>query len=140
MGKFQAIRHKIAEMALKAETGRAVTYNALRLFAEGHDAIKEVTIAKLKTQRDAFEIADEALQIFGGAGFIRGIKVERIYRETKVLSIGGGAEERRLGVARLPGAQPVGVAYPGVAPDAYVAQPEWPEGHRALGQRRRPAA
>src|SRR5690606_8995972 len=43
-----------------------------------------------------------------------------------------GTEERRLGVARFPGAQPVGVAHPGVAPDAYVAQPEWPEGHRAL--------
>ncbi|MDQ3992776.1 MAG: hypothetical protein M3229_03865, partial [Actinomycetota bacterium] len=71
IGHFQTIRHKIAEMALRAEVGRATTYNALRLFYEGGDAVKQVTIAKLKTQRDAFDVADEALQIFGGAGYMR---------------------------------------------------------------------
>ena len=55
IGHFQAIRHKLAEMALKLETGRSLTYHALRLFHDGQDAIKEVTMAKLATQRAAFE-------------------------------------------------------------------------------------
>ena len=50
-GHHQAIRHKIAEMAVRVETGRALTYNALRMYHEGQDAVKEVTMAKLKTQR-----------------------------------------------------------------------------------------
>ena len=93
VAKFQSIRHKIAEMALRAETGRATTYNALRLFAEGHDAIKEVTIAKLKTQRDAFDIADDALQIFGGAGYMKEYGIERAARDLRLGPIGGGTDE-----------------------------------------------
>ena len=93
IAKHQAIRHKIAEMALKCETGRAVTYNALRLFYEGGDAIKQVTIAKLKTQRDAFDVADDALQIFGGAGYMKEYEIERAARDTRLGPIGGGTDE-----------------------------------------------
>jgi alkylation response protein AidB-like acyl-CoA dehydrogenase len=93
IGHFQSIRHKIAEMAIRAETGRATTYNALRLFADGHDAIKEVTMAKLKTQRDAFEQADDALQIFGGAGYMKEYGIERAARDLRLGPIGGGTDE-----------------------------------------------
>src|SRR4051812_48340602 len=93
IGTFQVNRPKIAEMALRAEAGRAVTYNALRLFAEGHDAIKEVTIAKLKTQRDAFEQADDALQVFGGAGYMKEYGIERAARDLRLGPIGGGTDE-----------------------------------------------
>ena len=93
IAKHQAIRHKIAEMALKCETGRAVTYNALRLFYEGGDAVKQVTIAKLKTQRDAFDVADDALQIFGGAGYMKEYEIERAVRDTRLGPIGGGTDE-----------------------------------------------
>jgi alkylation response protein AidB-like acyl-CoA dehydrogenase len=93
IAKHQAIRHKIAEMALKCEAGRAVTYNALRLFYEGGDAIKQVTIAKLKTQRDAFDVADTALQIFGGAGYMKEYEIERAARDTRLGPIGGGTDE-----------------------------------------------
>jgi alkylation response protein AidB-like acyl-CoA dehydrogenase len=93
ISKHQVIRHKIAEMALKYETGRALTYNALRLFHEGHDAVKEVTMAKLKTQRDAFDVADEALQIHGGAGYMKEYEVERAVRDTRLGPIGGGTDE-----------------------------------------------
>jgi alkylation response protein AidB-like acyl-CoA dehydrogenase len=93
IGKHQVIRHKIAEMAVKYETGRAMTYNALRLFHEGHDAVKEVTMAKLKTQRDAFDVADEALQIHGGAGYMKEYEIERAVRDTRLGPIGGGTDE-----------------------------------------------
>jgi acyl-CoA dehydrogenase len=93
IGKHQTIRHKIAEMAVRAETGRAITYNALRLFSEGHDAIKEVTMAKLKTQRDAFDQADDAIQILGGAGYMKEYGVERAARDLRLGPIGGGTDE-----------------------------------------------
>lgn len=93
IGKHQAIRHKIAEMALKLETGRAMTYHALRLFTEGHDAIREVTIAKLKTQRDAFDVADDAIQVLGGAGYMKEYELERAARDTRLGPIGGGTDE-----------------------------------------------
>jgi acyl-CoA dehydrogenase len=93
IAKHQAIRHKIAEMALRCETGRAVTYNALRLFYEGDDAVKQVTIAKLKTQRDAFDVADDALQVFGGAGYMKEYEIERAARDTRLGPIGGGTDE-----------------------------------------------
>ena len=89
----QAIRHKITDMAVKLERGRAVTYNALRLFHEGHDAIREVTASKLITQRDCFEVADEAVQIHGGAGYMREYDVERAARDARLGPIGGGTDE-----------------------------------------------
>jgi alkylation response protein AidB-like acyl-CoA dehydrogenase len=93
IGRHQAIRHKIAEMALRLETGRALTYNALRLYHAGFDAVKEVTMAKLKTQRDAFDQADDALQIFGGAGYMKEYGIERACRDTRLGPIGGGTDE-----------------------------------------------
>jgi acyl-CoA dehydrogenase len=93
IGKFQSIRHKIAEMAVRAEAGRAITYNALRLFHDGHDAIKEVTMAKLQTQRAAFEQADDAIQILGGAGYMKEYGVERAARDLRLGPIGGGTDE-----------------------------------------------
>src|SRR3954464_13574419 len=93
IGNFQSIRHKIAEMGLRAEAGRAVTYNALRLFTSGEDAVRDVTMAKLKTQRDAFDQADDALQIFGGAGYMKEYGIERACRDTRLGPIGGGTDE-----------------------------------------------
>jgi acyl-CoA dehydrogenase len=93
IARHQAIRHKLAEMAVKVETGRALTYHALRLFVDGQDAIREVTMAKLRTQRDAFEVADAAVQIHGGAGYMREYEVERAARDARLGPIGGGTDE-----------------------------------------------
>ena len=93
ISKFQAIRHKVAEMALKLETARAMTYHALRLFVETGDAVAEVTMAKLRSQRAAFEVADEALQIHGGAGYTKELEIERVARDTRLGPIGGGTDE-----------------------------------------------
>jgi acyl-CoA dehydrogenase len=93
IGKFQAIRHQVAEMATKAEASRALTYNALRLFHEGHDCIQEVSMAKLLTQRAVLEIADQSLQIHGGYGYMREYGIERAVRDARLGPIGGGTDE-----------------------------------------------
>lgn len=93
IGSFQAIRHKVAEMATKIEVGQAMTYNALRRFHSGDDVVREVTLAKLFTQRAAVEIADEAVQIHGGYGYMREYHVERALRDARLGPIGGGTDE-----------------------------------------------
>jgi acyl-CoA dehydrogenase len=93
IGKFQAIRHHIAEMATKAEASRALTYNALRLFHTGQDCIQEVSMAKLITQRAVLEIADQSLQIHGGYGYMREYGIERAVRDARLGPIGGGTDE-----------------------------------------------
>jgi alkylation response protein AidB-like acyl-CoA dehydrogenase len=93
IGKFQAIRHQIAEMATKAEVSRALTYDALRLFRTGQPCIREVAMAKLLTQRSALEIADQTLQIHGGYGYTREYGIERAVRDARLGPIGGGTDE-----------------------------------------------
>ena len=105
IGSFQAIRHKIAEIGVKAEVGRALTYHALRRFVAGDDVIADVTRAKLYTQRACVEVADECVQILGGYGYMREYGVERALRDARLGPIGGGTDEimreilgRRLGL------------------------------------------
>jgi acyl-CoA dehydrogenase len=93
IGKFQAIRHQVAEMATAAEVSRAQTYAALRLFHEGGNCIREVAIAKLLTQRTVLEIADQCLQIHGGYGYMREYGIERAVRDARLGPIGGGTDE-----------------------------------------------
>ncbi|MGN6275331.1 MAG: acyl-CoA dehydrogenase family protein [Solirubrobacterales bacterium] len=93
IGKFQAIRHHVAEMATHAEAARALTYNALRLFHEGQDCIQEVSMAKLMTQRAVLDIADQSLQIHGGYGYMREYGIERAVRDARLGPIGGGTDE-----------------------------------------------
>jgi acyl-CoA dehydrogenase len=93
IGKFQAIRHKVAELGLKAEVGRALAYHALRRYVAGEDAIADVVKAKLFTQRACLEVADECVQILGGYGYMREFGVERAVRDARLGPIGGGTDE-----------------------------------------------
>jgi acyl-CoA dehydrogenase len=93
IGSFQAIRHKIAEIGVKAEVGRALTYHALRRYVAGEDVIADVTKAKLYTQRACVEVADECVQILGGYGYMREYGVERALRDARLGPIGGGTDE-----------------------------------------------
>jgi acyl-CoA dehydrogenase len=93
IGRFQAIRHKIAEIGVKAEVGRALTYHALRRYVAGEDVIADVTKAKLFTQRACVEVADEVVQILGGYGYMREYGVERALRDARLGPIGGGTDE-----------------------------------------------
>jgi acyl-CoA dehydrogenase len=89
----QTIRHKLADMATSVYTCRCVTYDALRRFVAGEEPLKEVTMAKLLTQRASFELMDECLQIHGGAGYMREYWVERAVRDSRLGPIGGGSDE-----------------------------------------------
>jgi acyl-CoA dehydrogenase len=93
IGKFQVIRHKFAEMATTIEGGRDLTYHALRLFVDGQDATREVTMAKLATQRACFDVMDTCLQIHGGAGYTAEFDIERAARDARLGPIGGGTDE-----------------------------------------------
>ena len=93
IGRHQAIRHKLAEIAVQIEAGRDVTYHALRLYLAGADAVREVTIAKLKTQRTAFDVMDTCLQIHGGNGYMAEYEIERAARDARLGPIGGGTDE-----------------------------------------------
>ena len=79
-------RHAVAEMALRHEASRSLTYHALRLFADGHDAIREVTQAKLLSQRAAFEVAELAYRVTDGDE-----EIARAMRDTRL-----GPDRRRL--------------------------------------------
>jgi acyl-CoA dehydrogenase len=89
----QAIRHKLVDLATSAHTCRCVTYDALRRFVAGEEPVREVTMAKLLTQRAAFELMDACLQIHGGAGYMREYWVERAARDARLGPIGGGSDE-----------------------------------------------
>jgi acyl-CoA dehydrogenase len=93
IGSHQVIRHKFAQMATTIEAGRCLTYHALRLFVDGTDAVREVTMAKLATQRAAFDVADTCLQIHGGAGYMKEYGIERAVRDARLGPIGGGTDE-----------------------------------------------
>jgi acyl-CoA dehydrogenase len=91
---FQALRHKLADVATTVHTSRVVTYDALRRFvATEGDAVKEVTMAKLATQRACFDVMDTCLQIHGGAGYMREYEIERMARDARLGPIGGGTDE-----------------------------------------------
>jgi acyl-CoA dehydrogenase len=94
----QTIRHKLADMATSVYTCQCVTYDALRRFVNGEEPLKEVSMAKLLTQRACFELMDECLQIHGGAGYMRGDSgpaphIERAVRDARLGPIGGGSDE-----------------------------------------------
>jgi acyl-CoA dehydrogenase len=88
----QAARHALAEQATRAEAGTAMTYHALRRFLDGGDAVREVTMAKLATQRTSFELQDACLQLVMGAG-VRDADLERAARDARLGPIGGGTDE-----------------------------------------------
>ena len=86
----QAVRHTLATIALEIEAGRAVTYHALRLHLAGQDAVREVTIAKLRTQRAAFDAIDTCL---GLLGLDAPAELQRAARDARLGPIGGGTDE-----------------------------------------------
>jgi acyl-CoA dehydrogenase len=93
LSKHQVIKHKLADLATSAYTARCVTYDALRRFHAGEEPLKEVTMAKLLTQRASYELMDECLQIHGGMGYMGEHWAQRAARDARLGPIGGGSDE-----------------------------------------------
>ena len=89
----QVIRHKLVDMKMQIDAVKAQLDILCWRVTKKQMPVAEVCLLKNLATRMLEEVAGEAVQIFGGAGYLRGAKVERIFRETKVLSIGGGASE-----------------------------------------------
>jgi len=88
---FEITRQKVAEMALKVEQARLMTYEAARRCDAGKGLEKFGTMARITAARAAVEVADEAIQLFGGYGYMKESEVERFYRDAKAadLTLGG---------------------------------------------------
>lgn len=93
ISKFQGISFKIAEMATKVEAAKLLTHNAARLKNEGKSVTKESAMAKLYASEVAVNVADEAVQVFGGYGYIKDYPAEKYYRDAKLCTIGEGTSE-----------------------------------------------
>ena len=92
--KHQVIRHKLADLATSAYTARCVTYDALRRFVAGEEPLKEVTMAKLLTQRASFELMDEVPSDPRRHGLHgRALVAQRAARDARLGPIGGGTDE-----------------------------------------------
>jgi alkylation response protein AidB-like acyl-CoA dehydrogenase len=108
ISEFQAIQFKLADMATQIDAARLLTYRAAWLadcaIAKGEDAVRytqESSMAKLYAGEVAVRVANEAVQIFGGYGFIKDYPAEKYYRDVKLCTIGEGTSEiQRLVIAR----------------------------------------
>jgi acyl-CoA dehydrogenase len=93
VAKFQVWRHRFADLATEIEAARSLTYHALRKVVAGEDAVREVSMAKwLATELD-WRVADEALQVHGGYGYMMEYPVQRAWRDSRLGPIGGGTTE-----------------------------------------------
>ncbi|MBF0117834.1 MAG: acyl-CoA dehydrogenase family protein [Desulfobacterales bacterium] len=90
---FQVTRHKLVDMATLVEASREFTYRVAAKIDAGIDQIKEISMAKNFACNISDKVTYDAVQIFGGYGFMRGYLVERLYRDNRILSIGGGTSE-----------------------------------------------
>jgi len=94
----QVIQFKFAELQTEIELLRSLLYRAVQLYNQGEDVTKLASMAKLKAGKLCREVTDACLQYYGGMGFTNEMRVSRAYRDMRVMSIGGGADEVMLGI------------------------------------------
>jgi acyl-CoA dehydrogenase len=90
---FQVVRHRLAEMATELEAARQLTYHALRLHVGGEYAVAQTSMAKKVATQMCCHLADRALQLHGGAGYMADHDIERHFRDARLGPIGGGTSE-----------------------------------------------
>jgi short-chain 2-methylacyl-CoA dehydrogenase len=101
IAEFQAVQFKLADMATEIEAGRALTYKAAWLKDQGRPFAKEAAMAKLYTGELSHRVANWALQIHGGYGYMEEFAISRLYRDQKILEIGEGTNEvQRMVIAK----------------------------------------
>jgi len=94
ISEFQAVRHKIADMATRTEAARSLTYLAAMYSEADHeDASRMASMSKLRSSECAVDVTDKAIQVHGAAGFVSDHPVERYYRDARVFKIYEGTSE-----------------------------------------------
>jgi alkylation response protein AidB-like acyl-CoA dehydrogenase len=93
IGKHQAIRHKLADMATEIEAAQQLVYEAAVKVNRGEYPVREISMAKLLTGEVAWRVADAALQVFGGYGYAMEMPIQRAWRDARLIRIGGGTDE-----------------------------------------------
>ena len=103
----QVVHYRLAELRTEVELLRALTWSAIEQYVNGVDVTRLASMAKLKAGRLAREVADSCLQYWGGMGFTHDNPISRAYRDGRLGSIGGGADEVMLGIiCKLEGTLP----------------------------------
>jgi hypothetical protein len=101
ISEFQAVQYKLVDMAVDLDAARLLNYRAASMMDRGMRVTRESAMAKLFASEAAVRIANEAVQIHGGYGFIKDYPVEKFYRDVKLCTIGEGTSEiQRLVIAR----------------------------------------
>jgi acyl-CoA dehydrogenase len=93
VAKFQVWRHRFADLATEIAAARSLSYHALRKLVAGEDAVREVSMAKWFATELDWRVADEALQVHGGYGYVMEYPVQRAWRDSRLGPIGGGTTE-----------------------------------------------
>jgi citronellyl-CoA dehydrogenase len=103
----QVVHFRLAELRTEVEALRSLTYRAVESYVSGKDVTKLASMAKLKAGRLSREVADSCLQFWGGMGFTADNPISQAYRDSRLISIGGGADEIMLGIiCKLEGTLP----------------------------------
>ena len=103
----QVVHFRMAELRTEVEALRSLTYRAVEAYVSGKDVTKLASMAKLKCGRLSREVADSCLQYWGGMGFTWDNPISQAYRDSRLVSIGGGADEIMLGIiCKLEGTLP----------------------------------
>jgi len=103
----QVVHFRLAELRTEVEMLRALTYHAVEQYVAGQDVTKLASMAKLKAGRLSREVPDACLQYWGGMGFTADNPISQAYRDSRLISIGGGADEVMLGIiCKLEGTLP----------------------------------
>ena len=99
--EFQATQFKLAEMATRIDAARLLTYRAATLYGTGESHVKEISMAKLFASQTANYVANEAVQIHGGYGYVKEYAVERYFRDARITEIyEGTTEAQKMVIAR----------------------------------------
>ncbi len=93
INKFQVLRHRVAQMASEIESSKAFTYHLCDLHSQGEYAVKECSMAKLLVTELSDKVMYQCLQFFGGYGYMEEYKIARMFRDSRILTIGGGSSE-----------------------------------------------
>lgn len=93
LSEYQVLRHKMVDMAVDIEKARNITYRALYLYNKGENCVTEATMAKAVATEMLNRVADQALQIHGGNGYMMEFPIQRIWRDARIQTIGGGTTQ-----------------------------------------------